>query len=63
MAKDKTYKCKECGKNLKTSGNKTPECCGKPMTQLPLNICLRPEHAEHARPMDDEEPRDDGRAG
>lgn len=63
MAKDKAYKCKECGRTVKISGNKTPECCGEPMKQLPLNVCLQPDHAEHSRPMEDEEPCDDGRAG
>ena len=26
-------------------------------------VCLQPPHAEHARPMDDEDACDDGRAG
>jgi hypothetical protein len=49
-------------KNL-TDRKKTPMCCGKPMNQLPLNICLQPNDAEHARPMEIQEPCDDGRAG
>ncbi|HUT00566.1 MAG TPA: hypothetical protein VMY59_09640 [Candidatus Thermoplasmatota archaeon] len=60
--KEKTYKCEECGKTIKTL-EKTPECCGKPMIQLPLEFCTQPAHAEHARPMQNEEPCDDGRAG
>lgn len=59
---EKTYKCKECGKTLTTS-KKDPECCGKKMMQLPLEPCDKPAHPSHARPMDDEEPCDDGRAG
>ena len=59
---EKTYECKECGKKIKTSEEK-PECCGKPMKQLSLEVCIQPAHAENARPMDDEEPCDDGRAG
>jgi hypothetical protein len=60
--KEKTYECKICKKTLQTA-KKTPMCCGKPMNQLPLNICLQPNDAEHARPMKIQEPCDDGRAG
>jgi hypothetical protein len=59
---EKTYVCEECGKTIKTV-EETPKCCGKPMKQLPLDVCTQPSHAEHARPMDNEEPCDDGRAG
>lgn len=61
--KEKTYLCKECGKEIKKTDDEVPECCGKPMKQVPLDVCLQPAHAEHSRPMDDEEPCDDGRAG
>jgi len=57
------YECKDCGKQLKSSEGKNPECCGKPMKQLPLDICTQPTDAEHARPMEKDEPCDDGRAG
>ncbi|KYK27791.1 hypothetical protein AYK20_02090 [Thermoplasmatales archaeon SG8-52-1] len=60
---EKTYECEKCGKKVKKSDGNKPKCCGKPMKQLPLNVCLQPAHAEHARPMDDNEPCDDGRAG
>jgi hypothetical protein len=60
---EKIYECKECGKRIKNSTDETPECCGKPMKQLPLDICMQPAHAEHARPMGDEEPCDDFTAG
>jgi hypothetical protein len=60
---EKTYECEECGKRVKTSEDKTPECCGKPMKQLPLDICTQPAYAEHARSMEEEEPCDDFRAG
>lgn len=56
------YKCKNCGKTIKTD-EANPECCGKSMTKMPLNICIQPAHAEHARPMTDEDACDDGRAG
>jgi hypothetical protein len=58
-----TYECENCGKKVEKEGNEKPDCCGKPMKQLPLDVCLQPAHAEHSRPMDDEEPCDDGRAG
>ncbi len=61
--KEKTYECKECGKIVKKLDGQVPECCGKPMKQLPLDVCLQPAHAEHARPMENDEPCDDGRAG
>ena len=57
------YECKDCGKQVKSSDEKNPECCGKPMKQLPLDICIQPADAEHARPMEKDEPCDDGRAG
>ena len=59
---EKTYECKKCGKRTTTSGD-VPVCCGEPMKQLPLDVCLQPAQAEHARPMDIQEPCDDGRAG
>ena len=43
--------------------NHTPTCCGKPMQKIPKEICLQPNHAEHARPMESEEACDDFRAG
>jgi len=45
-----------------TDGN-IPECCGETMKEIPLDVCTQPAHAEHARPMRDDEPCDDGRAG
>jgi len=59
---EKTYECKECRKKIKTS-EETPECCGKPMKQLPLDVCIQSANAEQARPMEADEPCDDGRAG
>ena len=58
-----TYECNNCGKKVKTNNEEVPICCDKPMQKLPLDICTQPSHAEHARPMDDEDVCDDGRAG
>ena len=60
---DETYECKHCGKTTKVKNGKNPDCCGKPMKKMTLDICTQPAHAEHARPMDSDEPCDDGRAG
>ena len=60
---DKEYTCEKCGKKVKKSGEETPECCGKKMKQLPLDVCVQPADAEFSRPMDSDEPCDDGRAG
>ena len=59
----KNYKCEICGKTVTVSDGSAPKCCGKPMKQLPLDFCIQPAHAEHARPMRHDEPCDDGRAG
>ena len=57
------YECENCGKNVKVpSSENVPECCGKPMKKITLDICTKPAHAEHARPMDNEEPCDDFRS-
>ena len=60
---DKEYKCENCGKKIITKDKKVPKCCGKPMKQKPLDVCIQPSHAEHARTMENEEPCNDGRAG
>jgi hypothetical protein len=57
------YKCDKCGKTIKKSDGKIPKCCGKKMIKTPLDICIQPAHAEHARPMNDEDACDNGRAG
>lgn len=63
MTKEEKFECENCGKTVKVSNGKIPECCDKPMKKLPLDVCLQPAHAEHARPMEDEDACDDGRAG
>jgi hypothetical protein len=64
MTNELTYECTKCRKKITVvESNKQPECCGTPMKQLPLDICLQPSHPEHARSMDHEEPCDDFRDG
>lgn len=63
MGTVKKYTCEHCGKTIETEDDEIPECCNEPMKQLPLDLCLQPAHAEHARPMEDEDACDDGRAG
>ena len=63
MEEEKTYQCENCGKTVKISDEKIPECRGKLMKKPPLDICLQPAHAEHARPMEDEDACDDFRSG
>jgi len=58
-----TYKCKNCGKTTEVADGSIPTCCGKTMEKMPLDVCIQPAHAEHARTMADDEPCDDGRAG
>jgi len=42
---EKTYECENCGKKIKVSDGKVPDCCGKSMKKLPLDICTQPAHA------------------
>jgi len=63
MKEAKEYTCTHCGKKVTAHDDKVPECCGTAMKQLPVDLCLQPAHAEHARPMEDEDACDDGRAG
>lgn len=60
---EEEFECKNCGKKIKVSDDKIPECCGKQMKKVSLDICIQPAHAEHARPMENENACDDGRAG
>ncbi|MCX6664754.1 MAG: hypothetical protein NT038_01650 [Euryarchaeota archaeon] len=62
MSKE-TYQCLVCKRTTTGTGKKTLVCCGKPMIQLPKEICLQPAHPEHVRSMDAEEPCDDFREG
>lgn len=60
---EEKYKCNTCGKTVKIFDGKIPKCCGKKMVKIPLDICIQPSHAEHARPMEDEDACDNGRSG
>ena len=62
--KEITYQCQSCKRTATVEkSKKIPMCCGKPMKELPREICLQPAHAEHARPMEDNGPCDDFREG
>lgn len=63
MVEEKTYKCEVCKKTQIVTGILIPVCCGKPMKQMPLEPCMQPAHAEHARSMESEDACDDFRAG
>jgi hypothetical protein len=59
-----TYECQSCKKTVTLpKKGKIPLCCGKPMKQIPVDMCLQPSHPEHVRPMDAEDTCDDFRAG
>lgn len=61
--KEINYECEKCGKRVKTSEDKIPKCCNIPMKKIPLDICTQPAHAEHSRPMDEENACNDFRGG
>ena len=60
---DKVLFSQYSGTEVKVDDEKVPECCGKTMKEVPLDPCLQPAHAEHARPMEDEDACDNFRAG
>ena len=63
MGDGNRYECRDCGHTEMAEGD-APECCGKPMVRMPLDACTSAgASAEHSRPMEDEEPCDDFRAG
>ena len=58
------YECQSCKRTATIEeGGNPPKCCGKPMKKMSHEICLQPTHAEHARPMEDEDACNDFRAG
>ena len=63
MKEEVTFQCEYCRKKIKVLNGKIPECCDKPMKKVSLDVCTQPAHAEHARPMENEDVCDDGRAG
>lgn len=61
---EETYQCQSCKKTATVeAGNQVPRCCGHEMVKISDEICLQPNHAEHARPMANEDACDDFRAG
>jgi hypothetical protein len=58
-----TFKCENCGKKIPVTDGTIPNCCGKPMTKMPLDVCIQPAHAEHSRPMEHEDACNNGRSG
>jgi hypothetical protein len=55
------YKCKTCGSTEMAPEDKAPECCGEPMELL--DVCTTAPSAEFARPFNEDDACDDGRAG
>ena len=60
---EKKYSCKECGNTIITSDSAIPDCCGKPMEQIPMDVCTHAFSDEIARPFNEDEPCDDARSG
>jgi len=64
MKNKREYECLTCKRTATVEDDSDiPVCCGKQMRKMPREICLQPAHAEHARPMEHDEPCDDFRAG
>jgi len=60
MVKKEKYECLVCKRTATVeSGEEAPMCCGEPMKKMSREICLQPAHAEHARPMERDEPCDE----
>lgn len=61
----KMYRCVSCKKTIPVDEveENEPTCCGRPMEEVPEELCTQPAQPEHARPMREDEPCDDGRAG
>jgi hypothetical protein len=58
------YECQTCKRTETVEETEPiPTCCGTFMKKTTREICLQPAHAEHARPMEDEDACDDFRAG
>jgi hypothetical protein len=57
----KAFRCKHCeDEKVVDADTITPECCGEPMMQVPLESCSKPFNSESARPFEDEDACDDG---
>ncbi len=58
--KKEEYECLTCKRTATIEEDEQmSKCCGKKMKKMPREICLEPTHAEHARPMEHDEPCDD----
>lgn len=63
MTIKKGYECKECGRKEIITDGSVPECCGQPMQQVPLDVCMKPPaDAESARTVDEDDACDDSRS-
>jgi hypothetical protein len=57
----KTYKCKDCGREVTIKDtNSAPDCCGHRMQEIPENLCAKHHTAEGARLQDKDDACDDG---
>jgi hypothetical protein len=57
---DIAYECPDCGHQVRASESAdAPDCCGKPMKQIPLENCSKAPAAEHARLRDEDDACDD----
>jgi hypothetical protein len=59
MAKQ-AYECVDCGKQVvREKAGSAPDCCGKPMKEIPLESCTKAGTPEQARNNDADEACDD----
>lgn len=57
---ERVYECTECGEQVSLDERQpVPECCGKPMKQVPLEACRKAGDFEQARNADRDEACDD----
>ena len=62
MSDKKGYQCAECEQTTVVHDGSVPQCCGKPMGEVPLDFCSKPpSDAESARMNDDDDACDDSR--
>ncbi len=62
MTDKKGYQCGECQQTKIVNDGSVPECCGKPMGEVSLEVCSKPpSDAESARMNDADDACDDSR--
>lgn len=62
MTDEKGYQCGECEQTQVVRDDSVPECCGKPMLEVPLDFCSKPpSDPESARFDDSDDACDDSR--